>query len=593
MGRRKPRDLCPPRINLNGRDRERRVIDDDFEGADLTGVTHCWLREQPITRLPAFGPALVELELALCKELVTLDGIERCTGLTKLSLSVLSEDMDLPSELARLAELPELTCLELHHIDALPANLADLPSLIELELHDCALDLAVIGKISTLRRLVLRGHEPWTLPAVAPLAGNVTELALQNVGTMPASLGALTRLERLKIERARHLRKFPSDLGTLASLVELSIDAPIRTLDDSICACTRLEVLELGSTSIAKLPANIGNLTRLRVLRLLGTKIDKVPESIGELAELRELSLPFDAEVPDSITQLAIEKFFGAALIGARIPRRPPSTPHEDDLRLVAGAPLPADFGDPRSLELAVPDDHGPVPQLASLRRLTRAWLRVPDVENALAALANSPRLEMLELKAIDTLPEAIGKLVELQELSLRCPALTRVPACVADLPALEALSLDLDGRTFPEAFARSRSLTRVTITCSEPATNLLGLAKLARLDSLTLEGPIPDLEGLLRALAATPITQLAIGRRAGRALPETIGALARTLTRIELHRSDITRLPRSLRDCTALTWVSLPAPELGLDAVQHLPPIKWTKRKWATEIRFERSKRQ
>lgn len=613
MGRRKPRDLRPPRIDLNGRDRERRVIDEDFAGADLEPVTWCSLRDQPITRLPAFGPALVELELASCKELVTLEGIERCTGLTKLRLAYVSEQLDLATEFSRLAELPDLTRIELAGI-ALPDTVADLPSLIELELVNCPVDLVVIGMIATLRRLVLHGSQPWTLGGVDPLAGNVTTLELRGVGVMPSKIGVLGKLERLKLDRSRHLRKIPRDLGGLASLVELSIDAPIRTLDDSICECRNLEVLELGHTSVGKLPEAIGDLARLRVLRLAGTKIKKLPASIGELAALRELSLPFGVEAPDSIARLCIEDYLGPDDIGARIPRRTPSTPVEDDLRFDEDDPLPDDFGDPVTLDLKRRDDHGPVPQLANLRRLTRARLRVPELQGALAALATSPRLHHLSLTNVATLPDAIGqldmlrtlwlegdlvelpvafgKLTRLEALYLGCPALQRVPAGVAELPVLATLQLS-SASELPDAFTRTRSLTSVEIRCERRPKSLAGLARLPRLERLSLAGPIPDLEGLLAALAATPLRHLELGRGAGRSLPSTIGALAPTLTSLDLHRTDMTTLPHALRECTQLMSVTLPAPEFGVDAVSYLPPIKWTKRTWADQVRFERSKRR
>jgi Leucine-rich repeat (LRR) protein len=632
VGRRKPRDIRPPRIDLWGRDAHRRVIDEDFDGVDLAAVTSCALREQPITRVPAFGPALVELELTLCKELVSLEGIERCTGLTKLRLDYLSDRLDLQREFARLAELPELTCLEVSG-SALPDNVADLPSVIELDLMNCPLDLVTIGQVSTLRRLVLRGTSPWTLGDLDPIAGNVKTLELHDVGVMPPSIGVLDKLERLKIVRSRHLRKIPRDLGGLASLVELTIDAPIRTIDASICRCSKLEVLELGSSSVADLPEAIGDLARLHTLRL-SSKTETLPESIGKLAALRVLWLPARIEAPASISQLCIEDYLGPADVGARIPRRTPSTPHKDDLRFGMNDPLPDDFGDPIQLELKRKDDHGPVPQLANLRRLERAELRVPDLESALAALANSPRLNHLSLYDAAVMPEALGrldmlralyasgtfatlpesignlaalerlfvtapittlpasfaKLARLDTLSLQCPQLGDVPACVAELPSLSRVYIDGE---LPAALARSRSITYVAITCSEPPKNLAALAGLAQLDSLVLSGPIAGLESLLAALAATSLRCLELGRGVGRALPSTISAVASTLVHLDLRRSDITKLPSTLRDCAALASVSLPVPEFGVDAVSLLPPIKWTKRKWSDYVLFERSKRQ
>jgi Leucine-rich repeat (LRR) protein len=188
-------------------------------------------------------------------------------------------------------------------------------------------------------------------------------------------------------------------------------------------------------------------------------------------------------------------------------------------------------------------------------------------------------------------LPASIGKLTALESLYLSCPQLIDVPACIAELPVLTSLTLVVDGHV-PDAFTRSRSLTSVSIHSEQPA-NLAALARLSRLESLSVAGPIRDLEGLLAALGTTPLRTLELGKNAGRELPSTIRVLAKTLTSLDLRRTDMTQLPDSLRECTELLRVTLPCPEFDASAVSYLPPIKWTKHKWSDQIRFDKSKRQ
>lgn len=567
----------------------RTVLDEDFDTAPegaLEAVTHCTLREQTITRLPAFGPALEQLAVSSCRRLASLAGIERCTRLAKLELGALSPAFDLAAECARLAELPELATLELSLIAA-PPELAALPSLIELILRPGdVLDLASLGGIATLRRLVLRG-----------------------VTAMSTSIGALGHLESLKIERSRKLRKIPRDLGKLTSLVELVIDAPIRTLDPSIAKCTRLEILDVGNTSITALPDNVGDLTRLSRLALLGSQVSKLPRSIAKLTELRWLSLPSDVELPDTIAQLSVEEFVGSEAIGAQIRLRAPATPYEDDVAFDKGDLLPEDLGDPRTLKLAVSSDHGQVTQLEKLRRVEHARLEVPDVRHALATLARCVHLDWLELREvtdipdeigalgglvglgvtgpITALPEVLGSLARLAHLRLECPHLVEVP----DLPALETLAVTLETAELPAAFTRSTTLRELTIHCGNDVKSLEAIGRLAQLESLSLTGRIPDLDGLLHALATTRLRHLAIGPAKGRKLPASIGKLA-TLETLDLHHTYISELPYELRSLAALTRVDLPSREFDFDAIHMLPPIKWTKKKAFGQLRFEKSKR-
>ena len=639
MGRRKPRQIGGPKVYLDGRDREGRAIDEDFELADLDAITHCTLLRQPITRLPELGANLVELELLRCEALHSLEGIERCTGLARLKLGMLGARFDLAAACERLAELPELTTLSLYAIPATPA-LAMLPSLIELDamlvgaadrearselgppsdalgamptgsdalgamppgsdtlgamppgsrdarppggeargvMRD--FDLAAIGAIPTLRRLVLRGAR-WTLPPVEPLAGTITSLTLHDVAAMPASIGSLVKLERLRIERSRHLRKLSSGFGKLAALVEVTIDAPIRSIDPAISKCAQLEILSLSRTSLATIPDDIGALAKLRELHLAGTSIAKVPESVDRLLELRTITVPHRVEIP--------------AVTATRIANRPVDTPHVEFLRLGENDRLPDDFGDPIRLELAVRADHGPVPQLAKLRRCTNAILTVPDVAHAIASLAGCPHLDQLTLKQLVALPPSIASLHGLKALTLS-GALETLPP----LPQLEVLYLHCPVRALPPLPALRRlhldvsgPLPALPPTITELHLNILdggsvGAVELPALRSLHVWGPARELAALLASVPS--IETLEIGRGTSK-LPAEIGGLAK-LARLELHRAKLRELPYELRHCASLVYVNLPCPAFDESAISSLPPIKWTKRKWADQVRFEKSKR-
>lgn len=194
--------------------------------------------------------------------------------------------------------------LSLRHrgLDALPAALGTLEALLELDLTDNLLTdigapiLALTGlEFLTLarNRLTALPDGLWTLTALKDLdIGNAVSLgpdqrygarpglAGNAVETLPAGLGALTRLRRLGAGFVG-LSGVPAEIGALGDLL----------------------MLELPGNRIDALPAEMNALTALETLDLSGNPLGDFPDGLAGLGGLRRLNLS-DMAAPPAVAPL-------------------------------------------------------------------------------------------------------------------------------------------------------------------------------------------------------------------------------------------------------------------------------------------------
>ena len=274
-------------------------------------------------------------------------------------------------------------------------------------------------------------------------AGRVTGLHLgenQLSGTIPASLGSLTRLEYLDLFRNQLSGSIPSSLGSLTRLRQLNLDGNRLTgsIPRSLGDLTRLANLWLSGNELSgTIPESLGGLARLENLGLGGNELSgPIPSSLGSLAELQDLGLDrnsLSGSIPSSLgslTRLENLDLYGNSVSG----------------------PIPASLGSLvrlRSLGLGGNQLSGPIPaSLGSLTDLSGLFFDDNNLSGPIPAwLGDLTRLEYLNLRNNDLsgpIPSSLGNLTNLKDLALHDNDLSgSIPSSLGDLANLAGLVLD------------------------------------------------------------------------------------------------------------------------------------------------------
>uniref|UniRef100_A0A0E0LBB0 Receptor kinase-like protein Xa21 n=1 Tax=Oryza punctata TaxID=4537 RepID=A0A0E0LBB0_ORYPU len=128
--------------------------------------------------------------------------------------------------------------------------------------------------------------------------GRVLVLDLQGlnlVGKISPSIGNLSALHFLYLQRNQFAGEIPDQIGWLGQLQTLNASANILTgnIPAALTNCTNLEIIDLsGNTIFGTIPASINLFQKLRVLKIAGNQLSgSVPRSIGNLSLLSTLDL--------------------------------------------------------------------------------------------------------------------------------------------------------------------------------------------------------------------------------------------------------------------------------------------------------------
>lgn len=320
------------------------------------------------------------------------------------------------------------------------------------------------------------------------------------------------------------------------SLEELSINAPITTI-----------------------PEGIARLGSLRKLRLYATKIATLPEVLTRMPSLVELE--FGGGSFDAIAQLSRMPWLERLGLG-----RLPIAKTIDELAFSA------------------------FPKLGALKL---EWLDLPTLPKSVTRATALRELEIGDA-TMASLPASLVDLTELESLTLWMDKLTKLPP-LAKLSKLKVLSINAASLASIPEDALPASLTELTLTVEKCTALPASLARLTRLEKLTLSGAftsLPASVGKLGALkelwlysdtlssipdASLPanLVQLALcDCRALTALPNRVGDLA-SLVGFSAIRTGLTALPDAMRRLKSLETLHL----TGTPTFQALPS-------WIGELR-------
>ena len=292
--------------------------------------------------------------------------------------------------------------------------------------------LPEIKKFKKLKILEMRGNRISSLPKELLELPCLEELDLSSnkFTTIPPEIKELKQLKRLNISFMR-LKQLPDELMELPNLTALNIsqnelnglpehigklkkleklnasDNKIPLLPDSFCELTSLREFVMIRAELEKLPEQFGNLTALEGLRVERNKITSLPESFSQLRKIRELDLGMSgnegfSEFPKVLLALEeLEKLsFGF---------------------LCSYTHLPED-----------------IHRMKSLRKLDlHCSKKLESLPDSICELSNLEELNV-ESTLLRSLPEQIGKLQKLKSLDIGQTHILKLPESILELTGLE-----------------------------------------------------------------------------------------------------------------------------------------------------------
>ena len=315
--------------------------------------------------------------------------------------------------------------------------------------------------------------------------------------------------------------------------------------------------LDLSSSELTSLPAEIGQLTALRQLDLQENQLTSLPAEIGQLTALRQLDLQ-----ENQLTSLPAEIGQLTALTRLSLTNNQLTS-------------LPAEIGQLTALESLDLDGNELtmlLPEIFQLTALENLDLMNNQLTSLPAEIGQLTALRQLDLQEnqLTSLPAEIGQLTALTRLSLQENQLTSLPAEIGQLTALRQLDLQENQLTsLPAEIGQLTALTRLSLMNNQFTSLPAEIGQLTALESLDLDGN--ELTMLLPEIfQLTALENLDLMNNQFTSLPAEIGQLT-ALTELYLINNQFTSLPAEIGQLTALTglylinnqFTSLPA-EIG-----------------------------
>lgn len=365
-----------------------------------------------------------------------------------------------------------------------------------------------------------------------------------HLDTLPETIGTLSHLHTLTIFY-NQIATLPDSFGSLRSLETLTLQSnQLTALPDSFGALSRLRHFQAGHNRLSRLPATIGNCTALEELLLEGNVLDTLPASFHSLRALRVLDLSQNrlATLPEDIGALR----------------------NLEVLRLNGNAlrTLPASFS-----------------KLHKLQRLS-LYNNPLDLAATLPLLATLPALRTLDITITDDVPESIGDLAQLTQLTMRGDKNVRhadrhLPKQLQRLRALRVLQcIDLGLTNIPDELWQLTALETLVMNGNRFSTISEHIAHLKNLHTLAIASN--NLTALPENIAnLTALRTLSLYDNQLTALPEQIGNLTH-LCLLEAGKNNLTHIPNGLRRIHYLPTLELQENPLAAEEKSRIQHMLW-----------------
>ena len=274
----------------------------------LCRLRELWLQSNRLVVLPEDAGKLVALERLFVGRNRLRALPASCGGWTALQ-DLWAEDnelADLPTTLSSLVALQTLVTSR-NRLQQLPAGMGGMSELTDLRVDgNLIADLRVPDRslfaVVGLRRLHVQGNRIGSLSGALGNLLSLTDLRAQcnRLDSLPARLGRLGALCSLNLAN-NLIRSVPPDLGRLTALTELFLGGnPLVPAEAHLTSLSAAQVVaafrehltvDLTSSGLSTVPADIALRTRLQSLILSRNLLEGLPGSLARLHSLRSLML--------------------------------------------------------------------------------------------------------------------------------------------------------------------------------------------------------------------------------------------------------------------------------------------------------------
>ncbi|XP_049934960.1 disease resistance protein RPV1-like isoform X3 [Nymphaea colorata] len=437
------------------------------------------------------------------------DLLERDEVFEKLKvLDLSSTDLTRTPDFCNFRCLVDLTLRRCEKLTSVHRSIGELKSLVALDMRTCTLLEELPDTICNLGSIEVL-HLGWcaklsSLPEQIGNLRSLKELSLNDtaIRKVPASVGQLTCLSELPLQRCKWLGPLPDSLTGWFSSGKLKMfGTPLRMIGDEVDLSKEVEVRRVSSCMVLDFLSD-KSCKAVREFYLTDHMVQEFPHSIIRLQNLDILSLKCDQlrALPAWVKGRRLEKL--------------------TELEIES-----------KSLK-NLPDT------IESLEGLKTLKLVCENLESLPDAIEKLKGLEIFEFATgkLEQLPQWIGSLRSLRQLKVKCSRITAIPDSIKQLEGLEKLELQIDNPTaLSDSTTLPKKLNKFSLSCKDLKSLPDCVWSLRELQELSLRG--------CSRIEAPPDAKL---------------AQLENLLHLDLSQTGVNKIPESIRFLPKLRFLRI-----------------------------------